>query len=342
MKAVAIEAHGGTEQVKVLEVPTPQPGPGAVLIRVRAAALNRLDLFTIRGIKGLVLKMPHVVGSDAAGVIERLGANATKYAVGDRVTFNPGIYCGTCDQCRASEESECATYGIIGEHMPGSMAEFVVVPEKNLYKLPDSLSFESAAAASLVFQTAFRMLFTRGQARKGETVVVLGAGSGLSTACIQLAKHHGCRVIATTSSAEKMERARQIGADEVINYKTEDWGKRVWDLTGKRGADLIIDAVGRDTLNQSVRALKKGGRVVIPGGTSGQVVDLDLRYVYWKQVALLGSTMGSAAEFQAAMDLVAAGKVTPVVGAVFPHGRAREAFEAMESGAHFGKLVVTF
>lgn len=342
MKAVGIRAHGGVDQVTLLDLPAPQPSPGEVLVRIRAAALNRLDLYTIHGIQGLNLALPHVVGSDGAGTIESLGSGVTGAAVGDRVTYNPGLYCSTCERCLAGEESECNSYRIVGEHAPGSMAELVRIPSKNLYKIPNSLSFEDAAAASLVYQTAYRMVVTKGRVRPGDVVVVLGAGSGLSTAAIQVAALAGARVIATSSSDEKLQRAKALGATDVINYRTEDWSRRVWELTGKRGADLVVDAIGKETLNASVRALRKGGSVTIPGGTSGQTVDLDLRFVFWKQVNLLGSTMGSALEFRRAMDLVAAGKLKPTIGGTYSPEKAREAFELMERGGHFGKLVVRF
>ncbi len=342
MKAVAIRAHGGLDQVGVVDLPKPTAQTGEVLVKVRAAALNRLDLYTIRGIKGLTLQMPHVVGSDAAGVIDAVGSGVDGYATGDRVTFNPGIYCSVCERCQAGEESECDKYGILGEHMPGAMAEYVRVPAKNLYKIPDSLSYEAAAAAALVSQTAYRLVVTKGGVKPGDTVVVLGAGSGLSTACIQLAALAGARVIATSSTDEKLAKAKALGATDVINYKTEDWSKRVWELTRRRGADLVVDSVGKETINASVRAVRKGGTITIPGGTTGQTVDLDLRYVFWKQVRLLGSTMGNSQDFRRSMDLVAQGKLKPVVGGVYPHERARDAFELLERGGQFGKLVVTF
>lgn len=341
MKAVAIQQHGGVDRLELLDLPVPEPRPGEVLLRVRAAALNRLDLYTIGGIAGLTLPMPHVVGSDAAGVVEKLGPGVDGVAVGDRVTFNPGLYDSTCLRCLAGEESECDRYAILGEHVSGAMAQYARVPAKNLYKIPSTLSFEHAAAASLVFQTAWRMVVSKADVKPGDTVVVLGAGSGLSTAAIQVAALCGARVIATSSSDEKLLRAKELGASDGVNYRTEDWSKRVWQLTDKRGADLIVDAIGKDTLNASVRAVRKGGTITIPGGTSGQEVDLDLRYVFWKQVNLRGSTMGNAREYRRAMDLVSAGRLKPVVGGVYPMERAREAFELLERGGHFGKLVVT-
>jgi len=342
VKAVAIQNHGGVDQVQLVDLPAPKPKPGEVVLRVRAAALNRLDLYTLRGIPGLTLTMPHVLGSDASGAIEELGEGVEGHKVGDRVTFNPGMYDGTCPRCVAGEESECDRYAILGEHLPGAMAEYVVVPARNLYPIPHSLTYEDAAAASLVYQTAWRMVVTKGETRPGDVVVVLGAGSGLSTAAIQIAALCGARVIATSSTDEKLQRAKALGATDLVNYRKEDWSKRVWQLTERRGADLVVDAIGKETLNASVRAVRKGGTITIPGGTSGQQVELDLRYVFWKQVRLLGSTMGNVREFRRAMDLVASGRLKPAVGGVYPAARAREAFELLERGGHFGKLVVTF
>jgi NADPH2:quinone reductase len=344
MKAVAIQGHGGVDKVEILDLPKPEPKVGEALIRVRAAALNRLDLFTINGIKGLVLKMPHIPGGDAAGIIEKFGPN-TEHAglqIGDRVTFNPGVMCGQCEMCRIGEESMCNNYGIIGEHLPGAMAEFATVPARNLLKIPDSMDFETAAAAPLVFQTAWRELITRAKIRLGETVVIVGAGSGVSTAAIQIAARAGCRVIVTSSTPEKLAKAKELGATDLINYTTENWSKRVHELTGKRGADVVLDSVGAQTLNDSVRALRKGGRVVIIGGTTGQDVDLNLRYVYWKQVDILGSTMANHREFVEVMRLVFDGKLKPIVSAKFPFTKARDAFASMEKGENFGKIVLTF
>lgn len=344
MKAVGIQAHGGIDRVEILDLPKPEPKNDEALVRVRAAALNHLDLFTIHGFKGLALRMPHVLGADAAGVLEALGPNAEAHhpKIGDRVTFNPGVWCTHCEMCRAGEESLCTNYGIIGEHLPGAMAEYVVVPARNLLKIPDSIPFEAAAAAPLVFQTAWRQLMTRAKIRLGETVVVLGAGSGVSTAAIQIAARAGCRVIATSSSDEKLAKAQELGAADLVNYKKEDWSKRVYELTGKRGADVVLDSVGKETLNQSIRAVRKGGRVVVIGGTTGQDVELNLRYVYWKQVDLLGSTMGSQREFRDVMQLVFAGQLKPVVGATYPYLKAAQAFQVMEQGENFGKIVLTF
>jgi NADPH:quinone reductase-like Zn-dependent oxidoreductase len=344
MKAVAIRAHGDVDKVEVLDLPKPEPKVGEALLRIRAAALNRLDLFTINGIKGLNLNLPHVPGGDASGIVEKFGPNTdhTGFQVADRVTFNPGVWCTQCEMCRLGEESLCSNYGIIGEHLPGAMAEYATVPVRNLIKIPDSMNFETAAAAPLVFQTAWRQLITRARIRLGETVVILGAGSGVSTAAIQIAARAGCRVIATSSTPEKLAKAKELGATDLINYKTENWSKRVYELTGKRGADVVLDSVGEATLNDSVRSLRKGGRLVIIGGTTGQDVNLNLRYVYWKQVDILGSTMASNREFQDVMRLVFAGQLKPIVGNTMPHTQARQGFELMKKGENFGKIVLTF
>lgn len=342
MRAVGIREHGTVDQVEILDVPKPEPGPGHVLLRVRAAALNRLDLYTIQGIPGLKLQMPHILGSDGAGEVAALGQGVSGVKEGDRVTFNPGLYCGHCARCLAGEQSECDRYMILGEHASGTMADYVVVPASNLYKIPSTLSFDHAAAASLVYQTAWRMLITKGRVKPGDIVVVLGAGSGLSTAAIQIASRAGAHVIATSSSDEKLERARSMGATNGVNYAKEDWGKAVWKLTEKQGADLIVDAIGKETLNTSLRTVRKGGTITVPGGTTGQVVDLDLRYLFWKQVNLLGSTMGSVNEYRHVMDLVAGGVFVPVIGQTFAVDDAPKAFQTMAANKGFGKLVVQF
>jgi NADPH:quinone reductase-like Zn-dependent oxidoreductase len=341
MKAIAINEHGGLDNLRVIELPKPEPGAGEVRVRVAAAALNWLDIVTVGGIPGIKLTMPHVVCSDGAGTIDAAGPGVEGYAQGDRVAWNPGLWCGACGPCRDGEHSQCDRYMILGEHVPGSCAEFVVVPARNLVKVPDGFSMETAAAATLAYQTAWRMAITRGRVKAGETVLVLGAGSGLSTALIQVCKLAGATVYATTSTAEKMEHARKIGADKVFNYREQNWSKEVFLATGKRGVDVVFDSVGKETLNDSLRSVRKGGRVVVPGGTTGQDVELNLRYLYWKQVDLLGSTMGTQAEFETVMRLVFDGRLEPVIDSTYPLADAKKAFESMAKGEKFGKLVVT-
>lgn len=342
MKAVALKAHGGPEQLEVVDVPVPEPGPGQVRVKVAAAALNRLDLFTMEGIPGLELPMPHIVASDVAGTVDAVGEDVPDWSPGDRVAVNPGLYDGSCEFCKAGQESLCVRYAILGEHVPGAMAEFVVVPASNLVRVPDGFPFIKAAAANLVYQTAWRMAVTRGGLKEGDTCLVLGAGSGLSTALIQIAKHLGATVYATTSTPEKMALARAIGADHVYNYREDNWSKEVFLATRKRGVDVVFDSVGKETLNASVRTVRRGGKVVVPGGTTGQDVELNLRYLYWKQVDLLGSTMGSQAEYETVMDLVFQGKLVPEVSHEFSYRDGREAYETLVRGEQFGKIVVRF
>jgi NADPH:quinone reductase-like Zn-dependent oxidoreductase len=337
-----MQKHGDIDELGVVEIDRPSPGPDEVLVRIKAAALNWLDVVTLGGIKGLTLEMPHVMGADGAGLVEAVGNEVKGYAKGDPVVYNPGLFCGTCAMCRQGEESMCDRYGIVGEHVRGSLAEFVVVPARNLLHVPAGFSLERAAAASLIYQTAWRMAITRGRLRAGESVLVLGAGSGLSTALIQVAKLAGATVYATTSTPEKMKRAKELGADHVFNYKEQNWSKEVYAATGKRGVDVVFDSVGKETLNDSVRSVRKGGRIVIPGGTTGQDVELNLRYVYWKQIDILGSTMGSQAEFETAMRLVFEGRLDPIIHKTYPYKDYRKAFEALKTGEKFGKIVVTF
>lgn len=341
MQALAFRGHGGLDKLELTDVPKPEPGPGEARVRVKAAALNRLDIITLGGIPGLELNMPHVVCSDGAGVVDAVADDVKGFAEGDRVAWNPGLWCGTCRPCRQGQHSQCDSYRILGEHVPGTCAEYAVIPARNLIATPDDYPFEKAAAATLVFQTAWRMAITRGRVQPGETVLVLGAGSGLSTAVIQVAKLAGATVYATTSTPEKMEKARQIGADRVFNYREDNWSKEVYLATGKRGVDVVFDSVGKETLNDSIRGVRKGGRVVVPGGTTGQDVELNLRYVYWKQVDLLGSTMGTQDEFETAMNLVFDGKLDPVISHTFPLTDAKKAFETLAAQDQFGKVVVT-
>jgi len=342
MKAVVVPRYGGPEVLEVVrDHPEPVPGPDQVVVRVRAASVNRIDLFVRQGIPTLKIPLPHVLGADAAGEISQAGGDVAELEVGERVVVNPGITCGRCESCLAGESALCVDYKILGEHLSGSYAELVAVPARNVARLPTDFPWEEAGAAPLVYMTAWRMLISRAGIRPGEDVLVLGAGSGLSTAAIQIAKLAGCTVYATSSSDEKLERAKEIGADVLVNYKTMPWSKAVWELTGKRGVDVIVDHVGAATFKDSVRALRRGGRLVCPGATTGPMTELDLRYVFWRQLSILGSTMGSQRDFEEVMKLVFMRRLKPVVGKVFPLERAREAHEYIERGEHFGKVVLT-
>lgn len=316
------------------------PGPDQVVVRIHASALNHLDLFVRQGIPTLKLVLPHILGSDGAGHIAELGSDVTDLDVGDRVIVNPGISCGRCEYCLKGEDSECVDYKILGEHLPGTYAEKVAIPARNALKIPTDMNFESAAAAPLAFMTAWRMLITRAKVRPGEDVLILGAGSGLSTAAIQVAKLAGCTVFVTSSSDEKLQKAKALGADVLVNYKVMPWSKAVWELTGRRGVDVIVDHVGEATFKDSVRTLRKGGRVVVPGATTGSLLELDARYLFWRQLSVLGSTMANQREFEEVLKLVFMGRLKPVVDRVFPLGEARAAHEYLARGEQFGKVVL--
>ena len=341
MRAVLLPRYGGPEVLEyVTDRPDPVPGPDEVVVRVRAASVNRLDLILRQGAPRLKLVLPHVLGADAAGEIAAIGSDIADLEEGERIVVNPGISCGRCEACSTGEDSLCSEYKVLGEHLPGTYAELVAVPAKNVVRLPTDFPWESAAAAPLVFMTAWRLLVSRAAIRPGEDVLILGAGSGVSMAAIQIAKLAGCTVFVTSSSEEKLAKAKALGADVLVNYRTTPWSQAVWELTGRRGVDVVLDHVGAVTFKDSVRALRKGGRLVSPGATSGSIVELDMRYLYWRQISVIGSTMASQREFEEAMKLVFMGRLKPVVDRVFPLADARAAHECLERGEQFGKIVL--
>ncbi len=342
MKAVVVPRYGGPEVLEVVrDHPAPVPGPDQIIVRVRATSINHLDLFVRAGIPTLKIALPHILGADVAGEIDQVGSDVTELEVGERVVVNPGISCGTCEYCVAGQEPLCPDYKILGEHLPGAYAQKVAVPAKNIARIPTDFPWEEAAAAPLVFMTAWRLLVTVAKIRPGEDVLILGAGSGVSTAAIQIAKLAGCTVYTTSSSDEKLEKAKAIGADVLVNYKTMPWSKAVWELTGKRGVDVVLDHVGQATFKESVRSLRRGGRLVSPGATTGPMVELDLRYLFWRQLSVIGSTMSTQREFEEVMKLVFMRRLKPVVGKVLPLEEARQAHEYLERGQQFGKVVLT-
>lgn len=338
-RAAFLKSHGGPEVLAVGELPVPEPGPGQVRVRMRAAALNHLDLFVRAGIPGVTLEFPHVPAADGAGEVESLGAGVTGMAVGDRVLVQPGLFCGDCSACRAGEQSLCATYGLVGEHSPGTMAELAVLPARNLYPVPAGLSWVEAAAFPLAYLTAWRMMVGRGALRAGETVLVHGIGGGVAIAALQIAKLAGAKVIVTSSSAEKLRRAAELGADAGIDYRSSDVAKEVWKLTGKRGVDLVVDSIGEATWMASLKSATRGGRIVTCGATSGPNPAEEIRLIFWKQLSILGSTMSNLREFEELLRAVGGG-LRPVVDGVWPLERAAEAYARMEAGAQFGKVVV--
>jgi NADPH:quinone reductase-like Zn-dependent oxidoreductase len=340
MKAVFFTAHGGNDVLTFGERPDPVPGAGEVLVRIEAAALNRLDLFVRDGIPGVPIALPHVPGADGMGVIEALGAGVKEPAVGTRVVIQPGLSCGACEFCLAGERSLCVTFRILGEHVPGTFAGKAVVPRVNVFPAPARLSPEMAAAFPLAGLTAWRMLVTRAALRPGETVLIHGIGGGVAIFAVQIAKLCGAsRVFVTSSSEKKRARAKELGADEAID-STTDVGKAVRGLTGKRGVDVIVDSVGAATWRQSLVAAAKMGRIVTCGATSGPNPEEELRTIFWKQLSILGSTMGTDAEFAAMLSAVDSGRLEPLVDSVFSFADARKAYERMASGEAFGKIVL--
>lgn len=344
MKAFVLRATGGLEHTAVAEVPEPRaPGRGEVRIALRAAALNHLDLFVVNGLPGLPRTLPHILGSDGAGVVDQVGADSP-WRPGDAVMVNPGISDYTCEFCRKGEHSLCVEYAILGEHLPGLMAEYVTVPAHNLARIPTldpALTWPEAAAFSLVSLTAWRMVVTRAAVQAGECVLVWGIGGGVSLAAMRIAKLLGARVIATSSSDAKLERARALGADVTLNHRTQSVVQEVRALTAKRGVDVVVENVGEATWADSLRSLAKGGRVVTCGGTSGPKLMTDVRPLFWHQFSILGSTMGNAREYAAVVEQLGRGQLRPIVDAVFPLVDARQAFERLERGDQLGKVAVT-
>lgn len=340
MKAVAIREHGDLDVLQLSDLPDPEIGPHEVLVRLKASALNRLDLFVRRGWKGLNLSFPHILGADGSGIIEEVGDGVEEFEARDEVVINPGLNCGECDFCRRGEDSLCLTYSILGEHRDGTYAELVKVPGRNVLPKPGGKPFEEVAAVPLVFMTAWRMVVDRARVKPGETVLVLGAGGGVASAAIQIAKVQGARVFATSSSEEKLRKAEMLGADLTINYREEPFERVAWEATGKRGVDVVVDSVGEATWKQSLRSLGKNGRLVTCGATTGPHGETDIRLIYWKQLQIVGSHMGTKDGLRQVLELVSAGKLRAPVHEVFPLERAREAQEVLEQGRQFGKVVL--
>jgi NADPH:quinone reductase-like Zn-dependent oxidoreductase len=340
MKAAYFERNGGPEVLTIGTLTDPDPRPGEVLVGVEAVALNHLDLWVRRGLPGLDVPFPHVGGSDFAGRVVELGAGVEGWNVGDRVTANPGLWCGECEACGRDKHSLCERYHILGEHVHGALAELVRVPAANLLRLPEGFAAESAAAVPLVFQTAWRALISRAGLGAGETVLITGASGGVSTAAIQIAKHVGARVLAVTSG-KHVEAVRGLGADEVIDREREDVSASIWKLTEHKGVDVALDSVGQATWKSTVRALARDGRLVTYGATTGAEGCQDIRLVFWKQLRIIGSTMASHPEFLEVMGLVFDGTLAPVVDVVWPLERVAEAHERLESGESIGKIVLT-
>ena len=340
MKAVLFNRHGGPDVLDYEDTPDPEISPDEVLVEVRAAAANHLDLFVRRGIPGIRFDLPHIPGADASGIVRQVGSAVRNVATGQRVTINPGISCGRCEFCAGGHGSQCLTYRILGEHRSGTYAELLAVPAHNVLPIPDHMNFEEAAAAPLVFLTAWSMLITKGRIQPGEDILILGAGAGVGTAAIQIAKLAGCRVWAAAGSDEKLERARQLGADELIDYRTEAFDRAIRDRTSKRGVDVVVDYIGADTWLQSLRAARRGGRILTCGATTGPTPQTDLRHIFFRQLQIIGSTMGSSKDFQDVMKNVFRGRLKAVIDRVIPLAEARTAHRALENREVFGKIVL--
>jgi len=342
MKALAFNEFGGPDKLRYQDVPDPKIKPNEVLVRVRACALNHLDLFVREGIPALKTPLPFWTGCDIAGEVAEVGAAVTGVKVGERVAVNPNLTCGRCEFCMQGEDSLCVRYGILGEHAPGGLAELVAVRGDNVLPLPATVSFEDAASFILTNMTAWRMVVTQGQVRPGQDVLVIGVGGGVSSTAVQIARLCGARVIVTSSDDAKLEKARALGAEVGINYKKNpDWAKHVFEATGKRGVDVVIENVGAATWKDSIRSLKGGGRLVTCGSTSGPIGETMIPLVFWKQVHIIGSTMANRKEFHDVMGQFFAGRLRAIVDEVVPLKDGAAAQQRLAEGKQFGKIVLT-
>jgi NADPH:quinone reductase-like Zn-dependent oxidoreductase len=340
MKAVFFREHGGPEVLTYGDFDDPVLQPDQVLVGVKAASVNHLDLFVRRGIPGISIPLPHIPGSDAAGVVEGVGGGVEGVSVGERVLVNPSVSCGQCEFCARGDASLCLSYRLIGETTQGTCCEKIAIPSVNVIPVPDGITFEQAASIPLVFMTAWRMLITRGRLRPGEDVLILGASAGVGIAAIQIAKVAGARVFAAASTQEKLQLCRELGADILINYSREDFVSRVRTETGKRGVDVVIDYLGKETWVKSLRSLARGGRLLTCGATTGYDPQTDLRHIFYRQLQVIGSTMGSKNDLVAPLKLIQAGRMRPVVGAVYDLADAAAAHRAMEERRALGKIVI--
>jgi len=349
MKTVLFHQHGGPEVLQYTDFPTPEPKPGEALVRLRAASLNRMDIFVRNGWPGLKLELPHINGADGAGEIieiasplssQMMGGIEGGFKTGDPVVINANLGCGTCEACQRGQDNLCSHWHLLGETVRGTYAEYVCVPVRQLYRLPTGFDFHTAAAAALVFQTAWHSLVTRGGLQAGETVVIVGAGGGVNTASVQIAKHLGAQVIVIGSDTRKLDQVQALGADILIDRSQEaDWAKAVYLATQKRGADVVVDNVGT-TFPLSMKVLRKGGRLLTVGNSGGPKFEIDNRFVFAKHLSILGSTMSTRAEFAQVMDLVTSGKIHPALDQTFDLKDAAVAQTRLERGENFGKITL--
>ena len=353
MKATLFHQHGGPEALEYTDFPTPEPKLGEVLVKLHVSALNRMDVFVRNGWPGLKLELPHINGADGAGEVVALGPPLPEPAgaafgdemevgvkIGDRVVINPNLGCGRCDYCLSGRDNMCREWHLLGETMRGTYAEYVSLPPHQLYKLPADFDFRKAAAAALIYQTAWHSLITRGKLQKGETVLVVGAGGGVNTASIDIAKYSGAQVLVVGSGAQKLEKAKVLGADILIDRSKEDnWSKAVYLATKRKGVDVVVDNVGT-TFMQSLRTLKKGGRLLTVGNSGGPKFEIDNRFIFARHLSIVGSTMSNLADFRSVMELVVKGVLEPVLDKSFPLQDAAIAQERLWNGKNFGKITL--
>ena len=345
MKAVLFRAHGGAEVLEFTDFPTPQPKPGEAMIRLHAAALNRMDVMVRNGWPGLKLELPHINGADGAGEIIEVNSPLLRgdemgIRVGDNVVINASLGCGKCEYCIEGKDNLCRHWHLLGETVRGTYAEFVALPIKQLYRLPANFDYHQAAAAALVYQTAWHSLVKRGRLQHGETVLIIGAGGGVNTASVQIAKYIGTQVLVVGSDVKKLEKAESIGADILIDRSKEaDWSKAVFLATNKRGVDVVVDNVGA-TFMQSLRTLRKGGRLLTVGNSAGPKVEIDNRYVFAKHLSIIGSTMSTLEDFKEVMGLIVSGKLKPILDKMYPLKDAAAAQIRLWKNENFGKITL--
>lgn len=342
MRAIILEQHGGPEVLKPSELPAPQPGPGEVVVEVHACAINRLDLWVRGGLPNLHVSYPHILGSDVSGIVSEVGDGVDATLIGREVILNPGISCGRCEACLSGWDNLCPNYRILGENCTGGYAERIRVPAVNLVDKPANLSMIEAAAVPLTFLTAWQMLVVRAAIAPGDVLLIHAVGSGVGSAGLQIAKLFGARVIALASSDAKLAKARELGADETVRSDTDDWPRQVRSLPGigRRGVDVVFEHVGRATWEDSIKLCRNGGRIVTCGASSGWDATTDLRHVFFRQIQILGSTMGSKASMFRIAALVAAGRLRPVIDRVFPLAEAADAHRYLDRREQFGKVVL--
>lgn len=341
MKAVRIHEYGGVDTLRYEDAPDPAPpSPRDVVVRLRAAALNHIDLWNRKGLTGMKVEFPHILGADGAGVVEEAGSEVAHCKKGDAVCLYPPAGCGDCEFCRTDRDFMCVRLRVLGEGMDGTYAEYVAVPGANCFPVPEGYGFDEAAAFPLVFVTVWRMLVTNARLAPGERVLILGIGGGVALAALQIAKAMNAWVAVTSGSDEKVEGARRLGADHGLNYRTRDFVRDMRDLTGKRGVDVVVDCVGGDSWAKSLAALAKGGRLVTCGATTGANPPTDIRRIFWNHLSIFGSTLGSREEFEQVLRFVEAAKVKPVIDESFPLAEARAAQAKLEAGRQFGKVVL--